>query len=67
MQLSSSAASLKVLAHKMPRQLLRTISSFARLCLRIVHLNITTLDPTTILYSFNLKVIKMIWTQIILP
>ena len=56
MQVSSSSAFLKVLAHKMPHQLFHTISAFTKLYLKVVHLNITTVNSTTILYSFNLKV-----------
>ena len=56
MQVSSSIAFVKVLAHKMPHQLFHTISAFTKLYLKVVNLNITTVNSTTILYSFNLKV-----------
>ncbi|XP_068650127.1 transcription factor bHLH67-like [Aristolochia californica] len=46
---------LKVLCPRRPGQLLRAINALEDLCLTILHLNVTSLDPS-VLYSFNLKI-----------
>nr|AKN09649.1 basic helix-loop-helix transcription factor [Salvia miltiorrhiza] len=48
-------ASIKILAKKMPKQLLKMVAGFQSFCLNILHLNITTLDQS-VLYSFSVKV-----------
>ncbi|XP_047964605.1 transcription factor bHLH96-like [Salvia hispanica] len=48
-------ASIKILAKKNPKQLLKLVAGFQSLCLNILHLSITTVDQS-VLYSFSVKV-----------
>jgi len=48
-------ASVKILAEKQNKQLLKLVAAFQGLGLSVLHLNLTTLHPF-VLYSFNLKV-----------
>ncbi|KAG6384866.1 hypothetical protein SASPL_153685 [Salvia splendens] len=48
-------ASIKILAKKNPKQLLKLVAGFQSICLNILHLSITTLDQS-VLYSFSVKV-----------
>ncbi|KAG7651424.1 Transcription factor bHLH96 [Arabidopsis thaliana] len=50
-----SHASLKILAKKRPRQLLKLVSSIQSLRLTLLHLNVTTRDDS-VLYSISVKV-----------
>lgn len=52
---SLSSIFVKVIAPKRHHQLLHTLQALTFLSLKVLHLNITTLD-ITIIYSFNLKV-----------
>ncbi|KAI5084463.1 hypothetical protein GOP47_0000632 [Adiantum capillus-veneris] len=53
-RLNGKCALVKVLAQKLPHQLLKVILSIESLHMRIMHLNITTIDKS-VLYSFNLE------------
>ncbi|KAG1354730.1 transcription factor bHLH57 [Cocos nucifera] len=46
---------LKVAARRGAGQLVRAIAALEELCLSVLHLNITSLDPSSILYSLNLQ------------
>ncbi|XP_010919038.1 transcription factor bHLH67 [Elaeis guineensis] len=46
---------LKVAARRRAGQLVRAIAALEELRLSVLHLNITSLDPSSILYSLNLK------------
>ncbi|KAJ4952361.1 hypothetical protein NE237_029193 [Protea cynaroides] len=48
-------ANLRILSRKRSKQLFKLVAGFQALCLNILHLNVTTLDPL-VLYSFNAKV-----------
>ncbi|KAL1568080.1 transcription factor bHLH96-like [Salvia divinorum] len=48
-------ASIKILAKKNPKQLLKIVSGFQSFSLNILHLSITTVDQS-VLYSFSVKV-----------
>lgn len=50
-----SSAVVKVLAQKKPHQLLNALSAIENLHLKIMHLNITTIEQS-VLYSFNVEV-----------
>lgn len=50
-----SHANLRILSRKNPRQLWKLVSGFQTLCLSILHLNVTSLDPL-VLYSISAKV-----------
>lgn len=54
--LVESHASIKIRSKRRPKQLLRLLSGLQRLCLTLLHLNITTSDHV-VLYSLCLKVI----------
>lgn len=54
-KLSGSHALVKVLAQKLPHQLFKASLSLERLHLKIMHLNITTIEQS-VLYSFNLEI-----------
>ncbi|MCO5582260.1 hypothetical protein L7F22_036152 [Adiantum nelumboides] len=56
-RLSSKYALVKVLAQKLPHQLLKVTLSIESFHMRIVHLNVTTFD-TSVLYSFHLEVLS---------
>ncbi|MCO5582264.1 hypothetical protein L7F22_036156 [Adiantum nelumboides] len=56
-RLSGKYALVKVLAQKLPRQLLQATLSIESFHMRIMHLNITTID-TSVLYSFHLEVLS---------
>lgn len=47
---------LKVAGRRRAGQLVRAIASLEELRLSVLHLNITSLDPSSIVYSLNLKV-----------
>lgn len=47
---------LKVAGRRRSGQLVRAISALEELRLSVLHLNINSLDPSSILYSLNLKV-----------
>ena len=47
---------LKVAGRRQRGQLVRAIAAMEELRLSILHLNITSLGPSSILYSLNLKV-----------
>jgi len=51
-----SHANVKILAKKKPKQLLRLVAGFQGLRLSVLHLNVTTIHPSFLLYSFSLKV-----------
>ncbi|KAF8379899.1 hypothetical protein HHK36_027364 [Tetracentron sinense] len=53
-------ANLKILSPRRPGQLLKAIAALEHLRLTILHLNITSLQ-LSVLYSFNLKVLCMIF------
>ncbi|URE27800.1 Helix-loop-helix DNA-binding domain [Musa troglodytarum] len=55
--LADVEAMIKILSRRRPRQLIRTIAALEDLQLAILHTNIATIEPT-VLYSFNVKVIK---------
>ncbi|KAI9124946.1 hypothetical protein K1719_003562 [Acacia pycnantha] len=48
-------ANLRILLRRSPRQLSKLVSAFQTLCLTILHLNVTTIDPL-VLYSISAKV-----------
>ncbi|MED6193158.1 hypothetical protein PIB30_016460 [Stylosanthes scabra] len=48
-------ANLRILSRKSPRQLSKLLSGFQNLCLTILHLNVTSMDPL-VLYSISAKV-----------
>ncbi|XP_018812455.2 transcription factor bHLH71-like [Juglans regia] len=48
-------ASLRILSRRSPRQLSKLVAGFQTLCLSILHLNVTTMDPL-VLYSISAKV-----------
>ncbi|XP_044979682.1 transcription factor bHLH96-like isoform X2 [Hordeum vulgare subsp. vulgare] len=50
-------ASLKVLARRRPKQLLRLVAGLQQLRIPALHLNVTTVDAM-VLYSFSLKVME---------
>ncbi|RWW38615.1 hypothetical protein BHE74_00056140 [Ensete ventricosum] len=47
---------LKVAAQRRRGQLVRAIAAMEELCLSVLHLNVTSLEPSSILYSLSLKV-----------
>nr|WCO08250.1 hypothetical protein [Suaeda aralocaspica] len=49
-------ANLRILSKKNPRQLSRLVAGFLTLRLTILHLSVTTLDPSLALYSISAKV-----------
>ncbi|KAJ8432005.1 hypothetical protein Cgig2_026708 [Carnegiea gigantea] len=51
-----SHANVKIMAKKKPKQLLRLVAGFQGLRLSVLHLNVTTIHPSFLLYSFSLKV-----------
>jgi len=51
-------ASLKVLARRRPRQLLKLVAGLHQLRIPPLHLNVTTVDAM-VLYTFSLKVITI--------
>ncbi|MED6135301.1 hypothetical protein PIB30_045130 [Stylosanthes scabra] len=53
--LIESHANLRILSRKSPRQLSKLLSGFQNLCLTILHLNVTSMDPL-VLYSISAKV-----------
>ncbi|KAM7472777.1 hypothetical protein LguiA_010960 [Lonicera macranthoides] len=53
--LVESHASIKIRSKRRPKQLLRLLSGLQRLCLTLLHLNVTTSDQV-VLYSLCLKV-----------
>ncbi|KAJ8467775.1 hypothetical protein OPV22_030327 [Ensete ventricosum] len=46
---------LKVAAQRRRGQLVRAIAAMEELCLSVLHLNVTSLEPSSILYSLSLK------------
>ncbi|KAJ7953443.1 Transcription factor [Quillaja saponaria] len=48
-------ANLRILSRRSPRQLSKLVAGFQTLCLTILHLSITTMDPL-VLYSISAKV-----------
>jgi len=57
-------AMIKILSRRRPGQLIKTIAALEDMQMSILHTNITTIEQT-VLYSFNVKVIKIyIWLYV---
>ncbi|XP_039115331.1 transcription factor bHLH70-like [Dioscorea cayenensis subsp. rotundata] len=46
---------LKVVSARRPGQLVKVVAALEELCLTVLHLNVTSMDSSSVLYSLNLK------------